>query len=907
MIGKRPFNQIIILIGILWLSISNADAQHFLKTKGKFILNESNDTILLRGMGLGGWMLQEGYMLQTASFANAQHQLRKKIEDLIGPERTQLFYDAWLKNHVTKSDIDSLKSWGFNSVRLPMHYNLYTLPIEDEPVAGEDTWLEKGFEMTDELIDWCKENEMYVILDLHAAPGGQGQDMGISDYDPSKPSLWQSQENQRKTVALWKRLAERYADEQWVAGYDLINETNWNLNGNIALAQLYQQTTDAIREVDDRHIIFIEGNWFANDFTGLTPPWDDNMVYSPHKYWSTNDVASIQWVLDLRDTYNVPLYLGESGENSNTWFTDAISLLESEKIGWAWWPMKKVESISGPLSVTKTDAYQALLDYWNGSGQSPSSDDAFATLMELTENLKIENCIFQKDVIDAMFRQVRSNETLPFAHHPVPGVVYATNYDLGPNGHAYSDQDVATYHVSTGQYTAWNTGWQYRNDGVDIELCDDAINSNGYNVGWIDAEEWMQYEIDVQEAGKYNILLRAASASGEGKFHFSVDGVPISDQASIPSTGDWVNWETVILSNIILEPQDKKLRFHADEAGFNLSSFEFVLVEPSSNLKTRISDARTVDDRTITLGFNKNLEGALVSPDDFEVRINGETVAIEEAFLNIESSRSIRLMVDRFMISTDQIRVSYSGNEILALDGSKLENFSLEPVLNTLPPIFTLPGRLEMEDFFIQSGVVLETTTDIGGGSNIGFLDQGDYLDYKISVEFSDTFDIDFRVASEMANGACELILIGNGTQEIIASETFPATGGWQQWSTFATSSYLEEGNYVLRFLVKRGPFNVNWIEFKGEAPEPEMNPLGISIYPNPVAEVLNLRIGFTSPHNLDIEIFNALGQRTWSTNRPFITSGEEQLDITELNSGMHYLVITLENDERYVFNFVKH
>ena len=121
-------------------------------------------------------------MLQTAGFANAQHQIRERIELLIGKEATDEFYQAWLTNHVTKADIDSLKAWGFNSVRLPMHYNLFTLPIEEEPVRGEHTWLEQGFELTDQLIEWCKANEMYVILDLHAAPGGQGYDEGISDY-----------------------------------------------------------------------------------------------------------------------------------------------------------------------------------------------------------------------------------------------------------------------------------------------------------------------------------------------------------------------------------------------------------------------------------------------------------------------------------------------------------------------------------------------------------------------------------------------------------------------------------------------------------------------------------------------------------------------------------------------------
>ena len=324
------------------VSISlQTNAQHLLQANGKIITNQLGDTVLLRGMGLGGWMVQEGYMMQTASFANPQHKIREKIEQLIGPTDTDLFYEAWLDNHCREADIDSLKAWGFNSVRLPMHYNLFTLPIEDEPVAGQQTWLTKGFELTDSLISWCAARQMYVILDLHAAPGGQGYDEAISDYDPTKPSLWESQANKDKMVALWKRLAERYKNEEWVAGYDLLNEPNWNLPGNAALRSLYEVVMDSIRSVDTDHIIFIEGNWFANDFTGLTPPWDPNMVYSPHKYWSVNDQASIQWVLNMRDQYNVPLYLGETGENSNVWFRDAVKLYEDNNMGWAWWPMKK--------------------------------------------------------------------------------------------------------------------------------------------------------------------------------------------------------------------------------------------------------------------------------------------------------------------------------------------------------------------------------------------------------------------------------------------------------------------------------------------------------------------------------------------------------------------------------------
>ena len=125
--------------GILF---SEINSQGFLKTEGKKIVNTKGENVLLRGIGLGGWMLQEGYMLRLNK-EGQQYRIRERIEALLSKEQAQEFYDVWLSNHTTKADIDSMKAWGFNSVRLPMHFNLYTLPVEMEPVKGKDTWIEK--------------------------------------------------------------------------------------------------------------------------------------------------------------------------------------------------------------------------------------------------------------------------------------------------------------------------------------------------------------------------------------------------------------------------------------------------------------------------------------------------------------------------------------------------------------------------------------------------------------------------------------------------------------------------------------------------------------------------------------------------------------------------------------------
>ena len=892
--------------------IFQLNAQHFLSTNGKAIVNENQDTIILRGMGLGGWMVQEGYMLQTVGFANPQHEIRAKIQELIGETDTELFYEAWLANHVRKADIDSLKSWGFNSVRLPMHYNLFTLPIEDEPVAGEQTWLTKGFELTDSLISWCVQNEMYVILDLHAAPGGQGMDAAISDYDPTKPSLWESEENRNKMVALWKRIAERYADEQWVAGYDLLNETNWDLPGGVALRNLYGEVTDSIRSVDSEHIIFIEGNWFANDFTGLTPPWDDNLVYSPHKYWSVNDQASIQWVLDLRNTYDVPLYLGETGENSNVWFRDAVRLYEDNDMGWAWWPMKKVESVAGPLSITKNAGYQTLLDYWSNGGTTPDADFAKTALMQLAEDLKVENCRYQKDVTDALFRQVYSDETIPYAINNIPGLIYAPDYDMGVVGQAYHDNDLANYSVTTGNYSAWNNGWAYRNDGVDIEPCSDNVNSNGFNVGFLEANEWMQYEVEIANSGVYDIHVRAASGGSGGRMHFAMGEADITPTSFTPPTGGWQDWETTIIPNVVLDASDTKLKFFVDQAGFNVNSFEFIETGVDiTSLATEFVAAVTVDEYNIQMNANKFFANPLpASPSDFEIFVDGNSIPITAVAIDANNPRIINFAVDYTLKSTEIIKISYSGNQVNATDGTALNNFTLEDVKNTLEFVHQIPGRIEAEDFVFQSGVELENTNDTGGGQNIGFLDPGDYLDYEVNVTVAGTYDVDYRTAAQFGGGQIELQLIDNaGNVTIVSEPNFPVTGDWQTWITTSEQIQLPVGRYIMRILITQSPFNMNWVEFSIPTSTKDLNNNSfteVKIYPNPSEDLFNIQAKINEVQQVYLEVFNANGELIGSKDLGKRSNIQEELSFENFPNGFYFLLLRLEDGTTYSTKLTK-
>ena len=881
--------------------------QGFVKCNDKAIVKPNGDTLLIRSMGIGGWMVQEGYMMQTSSFADAQHELRDTIEDLIGLANTQDFYDAWLDNHIRQADIDSMKAWGFNTIRPALHYNLFTLPIEDEPVLGQQTWLTRGFELVDSLKLWCENAGMYIILDLHAAPGGQGYNSAINDYDPSKPSLFESIYNEEKTVSLWKKLAETYAQDTIFIGWDLINEPNWNLPGGTQLRNLYGDITDSIRSVDTNHIIFIEGNWFANDFTGLTPPWDDNMVYSPHKYWSPVDTdADIEYITILRDTYNVPVWVGETGENSNAWFTGLITLLENQGVGWSWWPLKKIETINAPLAITRNTGYQNLLNYWSGNTSvAPSITAATSGLLQLAENLKIENCSLNKDVLDAMFRQINDPTAKPWKKHIVPGYIHASDYDMGPLGVAYYD----TESMQLNPPVSWNSGWAYRNDGVDIEVTQDTYNTNGYKVGFIDTDDWMQYTVEVAADSVYDLKVRQGSGSSTGaNFYFEANGVRVTPNTFSTNTGGWDAFSTKTISDVILLQEDTVMRFIANTGGLNVAGFELVPTGPLSSLNSVFVASKTADYTSIEVQFNKPVDSLnMGSSSDYTVTVNGSPVSVTQVRRKESNKRVVLLSLSTSLTFLDEIKVGYSGVGLKTVDQLAVQNFTLEDVLNDLPKFNVIPGKIEAESFFEMSGVSLENTSDIGGGKNIGYLDQGDYLLYEVQVSHTGTYDVTYRHASQ-SSGSLRLTLLdtSGAVYSNLHIAALPSTGDWQTWqSTVKNGVYITKGQYLLKMDILQAPFNLNWFEFDLAVSVEEDVASEVKVYPNPSNGRINISGEAIQNASVWLTLSSVTGEVVYKSLKTEVTNhialpdldlpnGEYILEVTQFDGTRQYEKIVI-------------
>ena len=605
------------IIILFFLATCMSFSQGFLHNVDGEIVEGNGEPILLRGFGLGGWLVPEGYMLHNQAWIagfESPTEIENHVIDLIGVDAAEDFWNLYRENYVAQADIDQIAEWGFNHIRVPFHYKQFY------DSTGTETPM--GYAIIDELISWCEPYNMYIILDMHCAPGGQNGGP-ISDSDGTA-RLWLEESNKELTIQIWKEIATYYSNNTLIGGYDLINEPV--LPGGVSLEefkQLYVDITNAIREVDTNHLLFIEGNWYGTDFAGLTPPWDENMSYSFHKYWGQTDLSTIQSYINMRNNYGVPLWMGESGENSNHWYYEVFKLLEENNIGWNFWTHKKVDKITSPFSAYVSPQYQIVIDYLSGNSSQPDPNIAGMGLTSFANSLKIENCLLRRGVVAALTDPEYGEVTKPYVPHSIPGTIPAAYYDVGARGLSYSDSDY--WNDGDGGY---NDGWVFRNDGVDVEGSDNL--NIPYTVGWTEAGEWLGYTIQDVSPGTYNVTFSIAAPNSGGIFYAQLSGQNLG-VIDVPATGGWYNWEDLPAQTITLSEGEKFLKIQIVQAGFNIQSVTFDPVLSIS--KQRLNPGKFLLGKPYPNPFNPSVKLNLTieKQGEFHIKIHnvkGELIRI---------------------------------------------------------------------------------------------------------------------------------------------------------------------------------------------------------------------------------------------------------------------------------------
>jgi len=418
-----------VLLLILWVGVSPVKAGGFLRTQGQDMVDEGGKKVLLRGVGLGNWLLPEGYMWRFGDQGDRPRKIERIVSDLIGQENADRFWIEFRKAYITEVDIRRIAELGLNSVRPALNARRFLTE------GANAAYVDEGFELLDNLVRWCRKYQVYVIIDMHGAPGGQtGQN--IDDSPKDEPELFSDKANQDRLVELWVKLADRYKDEPYVAGYDLLNEPLPQRTGAAdkykdQLEPLYKRITQAIREKDKRHMITLEGVDWANDWSVFTRPFDGNLFYQFHYYcWDQpTHLRDIGQYLSHRERLNAPVWVGETGEKDNAIYWGTTQLFEARNIGWSFWPWKKMETQNTPYSIKTPEGWDAIRAYSRGQGK-PSREVAQKAFDQLLVNIRLENCVYFQDVVSAVFRRV-------------PGKVEAENYGHEGPGKSYLVKDPA--------------------------------------------------------------------------------------------------------------------------------------------------------------------------------------------------------------------------------------------------------------------------------------------------------------------------------------------------------------------------------------------------------------------------------------------------------------------------------
>ncbi len=406
-------NFIVILISMLCMiscsgNTDKVSENDFMRIDGQHLITPDGERFFIKGTNLGCWLNPEGYMFGF-TWASSPRLINRMFCELVGPDRTAEFWKRFKDNYITKADIEFIASCGANTIRIPFNYRLFT----DEDYMGL-TSDQDGFERMDAAIEWCKEYGLYVILDMHDAPGGQTGDNIDDSY--GYPWLFESEKSQELFYDIWTRIAEHYRNETAILGYELMNEPIApyfkNMEElNTKFLPLCKETVTRIREVDPNHIIIIGAPQWNTNFKPVTDwSFDNKIMFTCHRYGGEAGAEGIKDYIEFRDKTGLPMYMGEIGHNTMEWQETYSRTMQENNIGYTFWPYKKrdiecMRAFDVPEDwdkVVVAFANSNRLDFGNIREARPDQETAWKAMCQFTENIRFENCHTLDEYVQSM-------------------------------------------------------------------------------------------------------------------------------------------------------------------------------------------------------------------------------------------------------------------------------------------------------------------------------------------------------------------------------------------------------------------------------------------------------------------------------------------------------------------------
>ncbi|WP_295938252.1 glycoside hydrolase family 5 protein [uncultured Alistipes sp.] len=400
--------SILLLAGIFLSCCEQAPAPGaFVRISGPDLIQPDGQKLFIRGTNLGNWLNPEGYMFGFSK-TNSYRFINDMFCQMVGPDFTAEFWRLFKDNYITRADVEFIASTGANTIRLPFHYKLFT----DEDYMGLVS-AQDGFSRIDNVVEWCRDNGLYLILDMHDAPGGQTGDNIDDSY--GYPWLFESEQSQQLFCDIWRKIADYYRNEPVILGYELLNEPIApyfkNMEElNAKLEPMYKRAVKAIREVDNNHIILLGAAQWNSNFEPLNDPtFDDKLMYTCHRYGGPATKEAIQSFIDFRDRMNLPMFMGEIGHNTDEWQRDFCRVMEENNIGWTFWPYKKKDD-SCFSGIRMPENWQLIVDFSETPRTTyaeirearPDQELVRMAMLGFIENCKQKNCTPQVGYIRSL-------------------------------------------------------------------------------------------------------------------------------------------------------------------------------------------------------------------------------------------------------------------------------------------------------------------------------------------------------------------------------------------------------------------------------------------------------------------------------------------------------------------------